>query len=102
MRIIPKSLQVAASIIENEVAAASSDLRHHVILAGFGHVGQHLGRLLEIEAIPYIGLDLDLLLVTEANTAGKKVTYGDASHPGILQAAGISHAKAIVICFSDF
>jgi CPA2 family monovalent cation:H+ antiporter-2 len=99
---IPKSLQLGECQIEKAVAWISHELRNHIILAGFGHVGQHIGRLLEIEDISFIALELDVLLVREANAAGKRVTYGDASHPGILQAAGISLAKAIVISFSDF
>ncbi len=38
---------------------ASELLEDHIILAGFGRVGQTIGRLLEAQTVPYIALDLD-------------------------------------------
>jgi CPA2 family monovalent cation:H+ antiporter-2 len=76
-------------------------LKKHVIICGYGRVGQHIARLLDKINIPYIGLDLDSELVHFASLAGDKVLYGDPSHPGILQAAGLDTAKVLVISFED-
>lgn len=100
-KFLPKKLHTSEEIIETEVAKLAHKLDYPIILCGFGHVGQHIACFLEIEKIPYIGLDLDPLLVKNARLAGRHVTYGDASHPGILKAARIVKAKALVISFSD-
>ncbi len=98
----PTISQINEALVQQEIIGLSHDLNDHIILCGYGRVGQHIARLLEIENIAFIGLELDPMLVQNARLAGKRVTYGDASHPGMLTAAGFSQAKAMVISFSDF
>jgi len=73
----------------------------HVIIAGFGRVGQNLGRFLREENMPYLALDLDSKLIRGAFEAGEPVHYGDTSHPEILEKSGIMDAAALVITFHD-
>ncbi|MGD9842489.1 MAG: NAD-binding protein, partial [Steroidobacteraceae bacterium] len=75
--------------------------RNHVILCGFGRVGQNLARALETNGFEYIALDMDTKRVQEARQAGDPVIYGDAGEPEILQAVGIAHCNVLVISFSD-
>lgn len=75
--------------------------RNHVILCGFGRVGQNLARALESHGFEYIALDMDTKRVQEARQAGDPVIYGDAGEPAILKAAGIDHCNVLVISFSD-
>lgn len=98
---LPKIFRQNELLIEQDILDLSSELNHHIIFCGYGHVAQHIARILDIEHVPYIGLELDPELVKNARLAGNRVTYGDASHPGMLNAAGISQAKAIVISFSN-
>lgn len=73
------------------------DLPDHVILAGYGRVGQMLGSILSEHRIPHIGLDVDTALVSEFRKMGAAVYYGDASNPDILRRAGIDHAIALAV-----
>ncbi len=75
--------------------------KDHVIIAGFGRVGQNLGRFLREEKISYVALDVDSQLIKEAFEAGEPVHYGDTSHPEILKKTGIMKASAMVITFHD-
>lgn len=83
--------------VEKELQEKAKHLHDHIILCGYGRVGQHIARLLEQIEFSYIGLDLDASLVERASLAGDNVIYGDASHPQILKAVGIQHAKLLVI-----
>ena len=83
------------------IASRTMKEEQHVIIAGFGRSGQSLARLLEEENIPYHALDLDPERVTEAQTAGAEVSYGDATRRESLIAAGIHRAAAIVITYAD-
>lgn len=74
---------------------------NHVILCGYGRVGQGLARILEKENIPYLAIDLDLKLVQNAKSLGYPVIYGDASLYEILLADGIQNARALVITFEQ-
>lgn len=77
-------------------------LEQHVILCGYGRIGQNLGRLLEHEGFPYVALDLDPTVVREAHEAGEPVHFGDASRNEILDAAGIGRAGVVVLTFEDY
>jgi CPA2 family monovalent cation:H+ antiporter-2 len=92
---IPTELQM-------ELAATHEAARRdHVILCGFGRVGQNLARVLERQGFEYIALDLDTRRVREARQGGDPVIYGDSGDPEILQAIGIEHCKVLVITFAS-
>ena len=86
---------------EQEIAAAVKNLRGHVIICGFGRVGQNVASLLREVGFEYVGLDLDPVRVKEAWEDGKKVYYGNAVHREILEAAGLGQARALVISIDD-
>ena len=60
-----------------------------------------LARFLEREHISFIALDLDPARVKLAAAAGDSVVYGDAARREVLQAAGISRARAVVVTYAD-
>jgi CPA2 family monovalent cation:H+ antiporter-2 len=83
---------------------AATDLlahREHVILCGFGRVGQNVARVLDGEGLEYIAMDLDPFRVRTAREAGDSVVFGDAADETVLNAVGLEHASAVVITFSD-
>ena len=73
----------------------------HVIICGYGRVGQNIARFLEKVDIPYGSMDLDPVRIENATLAGDHVCYGDASQQRVLQSAGLNHARALVISFSS-
>ncbi len=75
--------------------------REHVILCGFGRVGQNVGRVLESQGFEYIALDLDPARIRAARQAGDPVMFGDSADEEMLARAGIAQANALVISFSD-
>jgi K+:H+ antiporter len=75
--------------------------REHVILCGFGRVGQNVARVLESYGFEYIALDLDPARIRAARQAGDPVIFGDSADEELLARAGIAHASALVISFSD-
>lgn len=79
----------------------ANNLEDHVIICGFGRVGQILARFLGQEKINWLALDLDPTLLQKSSIAGEHVFYGDASKPEVLLAAGISKARMVVLSFAD-
>jgi CPA2 family monovalent cation:H+ antiporter-2 len=75
--------------------------REHVILCGFGRVGQNVARVLESQGFEYIALDLDPARIRAARQAGDPVMFGDSSDEELLAKVGLSTASAVVISFSD-
>ncbi|MEW8499612.1 MAG: monovalent cation:proton antiporter-2 (CPA2) family protein [Candidatus Thiodiazotropha taylori] len=85
----------------DELVHEAEHLQQHVIICGYGRIGQNLGRLLQNEGFPYVALDLDPTVVQEAHEAGEPVHFGDASRQEIIQAAGIDRAAVVVITFEE-
>lgn len=75
--------------------------RRHVIVCGYGRVGQNLARILEKEGFEYIALDLDPYRVRAARQAGDPVNYGDASQRHVLESVGLANASVVVISIPD-
>ena len=73
--------------------------RDHVIICGFGRVGQNLARVLERRGFEFIALDYDAFRVRDARLAGEPVVYGDATHGEVLGALGLEHASVVAITF---
>ncbi|MFT4938778.1 MAG: CPA2 family monovalent cation:H+ antiporter-2 [Paraglaciecola sp.] len=73
----------------------------HVLIFGFGRVGQSVSRLLKTEAIPFIVVDADPVRVQEAQTAGEPVYFGDVKQKDILRAVGIDRAKLVLLTFDE-
>lgn len=85
-----------------QLADETEHLKDHVILCGFGRIGQNLALFLKVEDIPYVALDVDPLLIREAWEAGEPVFIGNATHPETLETAGIDRALALVVAFDEF
>jgi CPA2 family monovalent cation:H+ antiporter-2 len=75
--------------------------RDHVILCGYGRVGQNVARVLETHGFEYLAMDLDPFRVRTAREAGDPVIYGDATDEHLLSTVGLEHSSAVVITFSD-
>jgi CPA2 family monovalent cation:H+ antiporter-2 len=73
----------------------------HVILCGYGRVGQILGRYLGRFHIPWVALDADLVRIHEATLAGERILFGDATRKDILEKVGIHHASLLVVTFDN-
>ena len=86
---------------EQQMAEAAQSLSQHVILCGFGRVGQTMARFLELEGLPYVALDLDAERIAQARASSKPVLYGDAGRFSLLEAAGVHRAQALVISFDE-
>ncbi|WP_051510806.1 cation:proton antiporter domain-containing protein [Cobetia crustatorum] len=80
-----------------ELSAATAPMSGHVIVCGFGRVGQTVGRFLTQEKIEWIAIDTDPIRVHEAASAGEPVVFGDAQRQDILRALGIERARQVVI-----
>lgn len=77
------------------------DCEGHVIIAGFGRVGQTLARALDAEGLAYVALDADAGLIAKLRERQQPVFYGDASRADIMDKAGIDRAAAVVVTMND-
>ncbi len=75
----------------------SCELHDHIILAGYGRVGQTVARLLASEGVAFVALDLDPGRVIRCRQQGLPVFFGDASRSEMLEATGAERARGLVV-----
>ena len=102
------SLVLAKRIVANKsedsahnTLIVDNDLTNHVVICGFGRVGQSVARMLKMEGIAFIAIDMDPVRVHESRNAGEPVLFGDASQKDILSSANVEKAKLILVTFDQ-
>jgi len=73
------------------------EANNHILIAGFGRVGQTVAKVLSDAGISYVALDLDQKRIAKCRAKGMSVYYGDADQIHVLNAAGAGRAKMAVI-----
>lgn len=72
-----------------------------VIIAGFGRVGQIVGRVLRTQGIAFTALERDSAQVDVIRRFGSKVYFGNAARADLLRAAGAEKARLLVVALDD-
>jgi CPA2 family monovalent cation:H+ antiporter-2 len=84
-----------ATALLHEVDLVSA--RGHIIIAGFGRVGQQLAKLLAEQGIAFVAFENDARLVAQLRAQGQPVFFGDASRAELLRRVDAGSATAIVL-----
>lgn len=84
-----------------EIEAQSADIKGHVIICGYGRVGQSIGRFLRREKLPFIALDDDPVRVQEAAAGESCVHYGDSRRGELLEAIGLERSRLLVVAVDN-
>ena len=84
-----------------EIEAQSADIKGHVIICGYGRVGQSIGRFLRREQLPFIALDDDPVRVQEAAAGENCVHYGDSRRGELLEAIGLERSRLLVVAVDN-
>ena len=72
-----------------------------VIIAGFGRMGQIVGRMLRAQKIPFTALENSAEQVTLSRRFGNSIYFGDPSRPELLRAAHTDRAEVFVLTTDD-
>lgn len=106
--LMENSVKIARYLVSNstdalveEIPLDTSSLAKHVVICGFGRVGQSVARMLKMEGIHFIAIDMDPVRVHESRNAGEPVLFGDASQRDILDSAQVSKASLILVTFDE-
>lgn len=86
---------------DNEISIEPPE-GNHVIIAGFGRVGQTLAKILEDQKIPYVAIDTNGTHVYNLHSSGYPVVFGNAKKIELWNKLNMSSAAAAVITIDDF
>jgi len=81
----------------DQIMARNAGLHGHVVICGYGRVGQSIGRFLRREQQRFLALDDDPVRVQEAAAGESGVHYGDSRRGELLAAVGLERARLLVI-----
>lgn len=106
--LMENSVKIARYLVSNnadtlaeEIPLDTSSLAKHVVICGFGRVGQSVARMLKMEGIHFVAIDMDPVRVHESRNAGEPVLFGDASQRDILDSAQVLTASLILVTFDE-
>ncbi|OEL26897.1 K(+) efflux antiporter 3, chloroplastic [Dichanthelium oligosanthes] len=100
----------SAEVKEKPAEMVNYGATEPIVILGFGEMGQVLAKFLsaplsfgldqDAEGWPYVAFDLNPAVVKSARRSGFPVLYGDGSRPAVLQSAGITFPKAIMVMYT--
>ncbi|MBL8384662.1 MAG: cation:proton antiporter, partial [Burkholderiales bacterium] len=73
----------------------------HVVVAGYGRVGQIVTRVLSLKGVPFVALEKDADQVDTVRRFGGKLYFGDATRLELLHAANLGGARLFVLAIDD-
>ncbi|KAG8368562.1 hypothetical protein BUALT_Bualt15G0058400 [Buddleja alternifolia] len=92
-----------------DVDSVNFDASEPVVIVGFGQKAQVLANFLSTPLVsgidsdagwPFVAFDLDPSVVKTYRKLGFPVLYGDGSRPAVLQSAGVSSPKAVMVMYT--
>jgi CPA2 family monovalent cation:H+ antiporter-2 len=75
---------------------------NHVVVAGYGRTGHAVADALERVGLPYVLVELNFEALLRPREQGVPVVWGDISSEDILRAAGIPHARMLVMAVANW
>ena len=84
-----------------DAPSETTDLRNHIIIAGFGSVGRIIARLLTEKLIPFVVIDNNLQAVSEGRHNGFPIFFGDSRRAEVMRVLGANKARAALICYKN-
>jgi CPA2 family monovalent cation:H+ antiporter-2 len=88
---------------ENETTGnESAALSDHIIIAGYGVTGKSVSRAAELTGISYVVIDLNPEIIKQEKAKRRShVIFGDAVQEEVLEHAGITRARTLVVVVSE-
>ncbi|MEM9531076.1 MAG: cation:proton antiporter [Pseudomonadota bacterium] len=96
-----RTVRTEAETPESEEDSAAAEAEPEVLIAGFGRYGQIVARILQASGIPFTAIDKNPRHIDFVRRFGNQVSFGDASQLELLYAAGIQHARVLVLAIDD-
>ena len=94
-------LATDAESSEPPSASLPTELADHVLVAGYGRVGRAVSTMLEQADVSCLALDLDPDQIAAGRAVGRRVVYGDAGEPRLLEQVGAGRAAALVVALAQ-
>ena len=86
---------------ETDIPIVSSGYRDHILLLGYGTLGEKLSRELRRRSLPYLIVEHDYKLVEEARKRGEPIILANAAAQSVLEELGVREALAVIVAIEN-
>ncbi len=77
--------------------AVPAHLNRHMVIAGFGRVGQLMASILEQQGVDFVAIEQNATIAAQQSSAGKPVFYGNAARIELLDKLHAETAAALIV-----
>jgi monovalent cation:H+ antiporter-2, CPA2 family len=75
--------------------------RDHVVICGFGRLGNAIGYALGTFGVRYLAVETDIDVIASLRARGTPAIFGDCAHSHILEQAGLGAASLLIVTIPD-
>ena len=93
--------QLTGGVVRQQVRRRIANLEHHVVVCGYGRVGESVSAQLAQEQVPVVVIEHLEDRMRECLRQGTLALQGDATQEETLVAAGIKRARGLVLALDD-
>ncbi len=93
--------RLAGFVPQRGGASEPTPVSDHLVIVGFGLSGQKISRIARESGIAYTIIEANPETVRRKQAEGEPIYFGDAAHAGVLECAGVEHARMLVCVISD-
>lgn len=86
---------------DTPVGELPSDASGQAILFGYGRVGRVVGAMLARHDVPWLAVDADPTLVSEARQSDDPVIYGNVANAALLEKLHLEAARAVIVTMDE-
>lgn len=86
---------------EMEFIPESTGFKNHIIVIGYGPVGQKIARKLRSYGLFYIVIEHEMELVKKGEAEGEKIFLANAMQQQTLEALGVKEAQAVIVTLDN-
>jgi len=76
-------------------------LRDHILIAGYGRTGRAVAGVLRAAGLPVVIIELNHAIFNDIRADGVPALWGDVTSEEILRAAGLKHARMLILTVPD-
>jgi len=100
-KILRKAPRLWTALDRHGREAVIEKMSGHVVVIGYGRVGQHIVNVLSKLEVPIVVLDSDVERVEDLASRGIPALYGDAGNSEVISHAGLGRARLLVVTTPD-
>ncbi len=85
-----------------DIKSRLARLENHVVICGFGPLGETLGKILQAHDMPFMVLELNPDTIQRLRGMDRQAFFGDGASEDILYESGLERARLLAITVPDF